>query len=72
MHRVRWVGGRAVTPRVRVVFERAIEEGIAYGLTRAFKHTTMPTREELSDAIEIAVMGSIDEVFAFEKDADAE
>ena len=61
-----------MTPRVRVVLERAVEEGIAYGLTRAFKHTAKPTREQIADAIEIAVMGSIDEVFAFEKDADAE
>lgn len=58
--------------RMRVVIERAIEEGIGFGLNRAFKHTDNPTREAIAAALEIAIMGSIDEVVSFEKDADAE
>lgn len=52
--------------RLRVVLDRAIEEGIAYGLNRAYKHTEKPTREQIAEQLDIAIWGSIDEVVSFE------
>jgi hypothetical protein len=43
----------------------AIEEGIAYGYTRAFKHTDTPSEEVIKIAMEESVLSSICEWFDF-------
>jgi hypothetical protein len=49
------------------ILDRAIEEGVSYGLMKAFKHTDTPTEDSLSEWICGSVMNSICEVFNFEK-----
>jgi hypothetical protein len=48
------------------VLERAIEEGIAYGYQRAFKHTETPSEEAIKTEILNSVMNSISEVIDFD------
>lgn len=48
------------------VLERAIEEGIAYGYRRAFKHTETPSEEAIKSEILNSVMNSISEVVDFD------
>lgn len=50
--------------------ERAVTEGIAYGIRRAHKHTDTPTIEHLEIEIEHAVMQALSEVIDFEADAE--
>lgn len=45
---------------------RCVEEGVAYGYSRAHKHTDTPTEEQIKDAIAEAVVSKICEGFAFE------
>jgi hypothetical protein len=40
------------------IISRAVEEGIAYGYRRAYKHTDKPTEESLKLELESAVMGA--------------
>jgi hypothetical protein len=47
------------------VIARAVEEGIGFGLNRAFKHTNHPTREALVAHIEREVMNTLDEVLDY-------
>lgn len=44
------------------VVVRAVEEGIAYGLRRAHKHTDKPTHDQLQLELEAAVMNALSEV----------
>lgn len=44
------------------IIERAIEEGVSYGVRRAFKHTDQPSEEELITQIEQSVSTSLWEV----------
>jgi len=46
----------------------AIEEGIAFGYTRAFKHTENPSEEVLKTAMEECVTASICEWFDFDEE----
>lgn len=64
------VGGMKVRPYP--VLARAVEEGVAHGLTRARKHTEMPTVEVLQEEIERAVLNEICEVFDFDDERDSE
>lgn len=48
------------------IIERAVEEGIAYGLNRAYKHTDDPSKEQIAMEIEQAVMSSLTEVIDFD------
>jgi hypothetical protein len=41
---------------------RAVEEGVAYGMMRAFKYADNPTREHMQEQIEQAVMNALCEV----------
>lgn len=52
--------------RTRIVIERAIEEGIGYGLQRAYKHTDNPNREALAEAISMAIANALDEVLDYD------
>lgn len=48
------------------VLKMAIEEGVAYGVKRAFKHTDTPFESTIKTEVEIAVMASISEWFDFD------
>ena len=48
-----------------VVLCRAVEEGIAYGLSRAEKHVDHPPREYQQECLELAIINAICEVFTF-------
>jgi hypothetical protein len=53
-------------PKFRVILEMAIEQGVKYGYSRAFKHNENPTEGAIIEHIEEAVMSSIYEYFDFE------
>ena len=38
-------------PNMRVVLDSIFEEGIGFGLNRAFKHTDTPSREDIAYAV---------------------
>lgn len=52
----------------RVILERALEEGIKRGYTRAFKHTDSPSEAGILQSIEDAVWLEIDTYFSFSED----
>lgn len=49
------------------IIQRAVEEGIAYGLQRAYKHTDNPDNNHIGLEIERAVMSALDEIIDFER-----
>lgn len=53
-------------PKEYDVLKMAVEEGIAYGVSRAFKHTDRPFESEIKREVEAAVMATICEWFDFE------
>lgn len=53
-------------PKFRVILEQALEEGIARGYQRAFKHNDSPKEHEILESIEDCVMGSLYEYFDFD------
>lgn len=57
-----------IMPAVKVyqVIQRAVEEGIAHGYRRAFKHTDSPSEDLVKESIEVEVMNALDEVLVFE------
>lgn len=52
------------------VLVRAVEEGSAYGVNRAFKHTETPYRATIIDEVAKAVLQYIEEVFFFDPRAE--
>ncbi len=48
-----------------LVIQRAVEEGVAYGVRRSHKHTDHPTEDQISTEVENAVMNEICEVLQF-------
>ena len=50
-------------PKVYPVLDMAVENGVHYGLNRAYKYTDDPTREQLVAEITEAVLNSICEWF---------
>ena len=56
------------------VLRMAVEQGIAYGLTRADKHSADPLteaqRERVADRVEKAVIDSVCEWFTFDHDGE--
>ena len=50
------------------LIQRAVEEGITYGLSRAHKHTDVPTQADLSIAIENAIMSELSSIIDFSGD----
>jgi len=50
------------------IIERAVEEGIAYGYRRAYKHTETPAHETIKAEVQSAVMGALSEVLRFDPD----
>lgn len=58
-------GGR-LKAKVYPLLCEAIEAGVAYGLTRAHKHTDTPTREQIAEAVEQAMLHELLERFEIE------
>ena len=50
------------------LIERCVEDGVAYGYTRAHKHTENPSEDMVKDAMIDAVMLEICEWFEFEQE----
>jgi hypothetical protein len=57
-------------PKVRVILEQAIEEGVRRGYSRAHKHIENPSEGAIIEYIEDAVMSSIYEYFTFDPEND--
>jgi hypothetical protein len=55
-------------PKFRNVLEIAIEQGVRYGYSRAYKHNENPTEGAIIDSICEEVMNSLDEWFDFNED----
>ncbi len=55
-------------PKVRVILEQAIEEGVRRGYSRAHKHVENPTEGAIIEHIEDAVMSQIYEYFTFDNE----
>lgn len=55
-------------PKLRVILEMAIEEGVRRGYHRAFKHVENPSEGAIIEHVEEAVMSSIYEYFSFDED----
>ena len=54
-----------MTPKIYHLLARCVEEGVALGLARAFKHSETPTTDQMVQAIYSAVMNEICEWFNF-------
>jgi len=55
-------------PKIRVILELAIEEGVRRGYARAHKHVENPTEGAIIEHIEENVMSSIYEYFTFDEE----
>ena len=49
------------------IIRDAVEDGVSYGIQRAFKYSKKPTEDELQMHIEREVMGALSEVIDYEK-----
>jgi hypothetical protein len=54
-------------PKILPVLEMCIENGLAYGYRRAFKHTDNPTEEQITHAIRESIMHELYEWFDFDE-----
>ena len=54
-------------PKLYVILEQAVEEGVTRGYHKSHKHVENPTRETLIENITDYVMSSIHEYFTFEE-----
>jgi hypothetical protein len=57
-------------PKFRQVLEMAVDKGIVFGYTRAFKHTPDPSPDAIYDSISREIMNELDEWFDFEENND--
>lgn len=55
-----------MTPREYKVLEMAVQDGVAIGYRRAFKHNDNPDEDAIIDRIQQEVMNQICEWFKFE------
>ena len=55
-------------PKIRVILEMAIEEGVRRGYSRAHKHVENPTEGAIIESIEEHVMSAIYEYFTFDQE----
>ena len=55
-------------PKIRVILEQAIEEGVRRGYSRAHKHVENPTEGAIIESIEDHVMSAIYEYFTFDEE----
>jgi hypothetical protein len=56
----------SMKPKILPVLEMCVENGIARGFNRAFKHTDSPNGEQIKDSIAEAIMFEIWEWFDFD------
>lgn len=54
-------------PKALKLLERCIEDGVAFGINRAYKHTSTPTKEQIQQAVEYAIAVEVHEWFEFEE-----
>jgi len=54
-------------PKIRVILEMAIEQGVRRGYRLAHKHVENPCEESILERIEECIMGEIYEYFTFEE-----
>jgi hypothetical protein len=55
-------------PKIRVILEQAIEQGVARGYSRAHKHVENPAEYDILQSIEDCVMSQIYEYFTFDEE----
>jgi ribosomal protein L7Ae-like RNA K-turn-binding protein len=48
------------------IVDRAVEEGVGYGLNRAYKHLENPSRELIAESVAREVMNALSEVLRWE------
>lgn len=53
-------------PKLRVILDRAIEQGVKRGIRLAHKHTDSPSTEWIEGCVQDALWLELDEVFDFE------
>ena len=53
-------------PNYYEILSRAVEQGVGFGLNRAYKHTPTPDPENVKESIHDEVMSAICEVFSFD------
>lgn len=53
-------------PDAYKLIEMCVEDGVAYGLHRVYKHTDKPTAEQIQENIQQAIMHEICEWFKFD------
>lgn len=53
-------------PDIYKLIEKCVEDGVAYGIHRAYKHNDTPTPEQIQEKIQQGVMHEICEWFEFE------
>lgn len=63
---------RTMYPKFYKVLETAIEEGVAHGVMRTFKHSEESDIEDMKNAISMSVMDSLNEWFQFDDDEEDE
>ena len=56
----------SMKPKFLPVLEMCIENGLAHGYRRAFKHTDNPTEEEMTEQIRQSIMHELYEWFDME------
>ena len=49
------------------LISRAVDEGITYGLNRAYKHTDNPDRETIIESLDREIMTALCEVIEFDE-----
>lgn len=57
-----------MTPDAYKVLAMAVENGVAYGVMRAFKHDSRPSEDQIAATIEQAVIDEICEWFRFDQE----
>ena len=55
-------------PKIRVILEQAIEDGVRRGYARAHKHVENPDENTILQSIEDCVMSQIYEYFTFDEE----
>lgn len=59
---------KSMKPKILPVLEMCIENGLAYGYRRAFKHDDNPSEEFITNAIKDSIMHELYEWFDFKGD----
>lgn len=55
----------AIQAKTYDLMYKAVEDGVSYGLHRAYKYSDNPSVEDMGETIRLAVMNSICEWFEF-------